>query len=406
MLRSDPSRILTAQGLRALSYGFGSVLLGVSLQARGWSSTQVGFLLTAIVAGMGLMSAFVGSFGDRIGRRRLYALLFVALAGSGAVFGLADNFWTLSLVALTGTLSTEVVASGPLSSLEQAMLPAGLGQQARTRLFGLYNSIAALSGSAGALLAGGPGFLRHLWPGVPPEQRFFLLFVPVGLLGALLGWSLSERVERGRPLRGWRAPLSRSRGSVLKLSGLFAADAFAGGFVLQAFIAYWFRLRFGASPELLGFVFFGVGLLQAGSFLVATRLAGRIGLLNAMVFTHLPSNLLLASIPLAPTLPVAIALLLGRFALSQMDVPTRQAYVIALVDPEDRTAAAAYANTARYIGRPLGPILAGMSQQVVLGMPFVLAGAIKVGYDLVLWSWFRRVRLTPDESEGKAVKDG
>ncbi len=406
MLRSDPSRILTAQGLRALSYGFGSVLLGVSLQARGWSSTQGGLLLTAIVAGMGLMSALVGRYGDRIGRRRIYALLFVALAGSGAVFGLADNFWLLSLVALTGALSTEVVESGPLSSLEQVMLSAGLGQQARTRLFGLYNTIAALSGSAGALLAGGPGYLRHVWPGVPAEQRFFLVFVPVGLMGALLGWSLSERVEGGRLLRGRPAPLSRSRGSVRKLAGLFATDAFAGGFVLQAFIAYWFGLRFGASPQPLGFLFFGVGLLQAGSFLVATRLAGKIGLLNTMVFTHLPSNLLLASIPLAPTLPVAIALLLGRFALSQMDVPTRQAYVIALVDPEERTAAAAYTNTARYIVRPLGPILAGVSQQVVVGMPFVLAGGIKPGYDLVLWSCFRRVRLTPDESEVKTVKEG
>ncbi len=392
-LNPDTRRILLAQGLRALAYGFGSVLLGASLEARGWSSAQVGVLLTLIVAGGALMSLLVGALGDRLGRRRFSALLFLGLAATGAGFALTDRLWALGLLALTGTLSTDVIQSGPFASLEQAMLPAGLAPAARSRVFGAYNAVAALAGSAGALAAGGPELLRRWWPGVPADQRFFLVLVPIGLAGAAVAWSLSAGVEAGSRQSGARAPLHRSRATVLRLSALFATDALAGGFVVQSFIAYWLRLRFGVSLELLGLLFFALGLLQAASFLAAVRLAERIGLLNTMVFTHLPSNLLLAAIPLAPSLPVAAALLLGRFALSQMDVPTRQAYVVALVDPDERTAAAATTNLARQVVRPLGPLLAGASQPLALGLPFFLAGGIKVVYDLTLWAWFRRVPL-------------
>jgi MFS family permease len=174
---------------------------------------------------------------------------------------------------------------------------------------------------------------------------------------------------------------------------------------VQAFIAYWFRLKFDVSVEVLGLVFFTVGLLQAGSFLVATRLADRIGLLNTMVFTHLPSNVLLMAIPLAPSFPIAMLLLFGRFALSQMDVPTRQAYIAALVDEDERTAAAAYTNTARYLTRPIGPVLAGALQQVALGLPFFIGGGVKAAYDIAIWSWFRRVPIgTEEEAQLQGAK--
>jgi MFS family permease len=391
VLNPDIRRVYLAQALRALVYGFGSVLLGASLDARGWSSTEVGALLTAVVAGTAIMSVVVGTFGDRIGRRRAYTALFLALAATGLVFGLTTEFWALVAVALGGALSTEVVESGPFTSLEQAILPVGLDSKERTRVFGRYNAIASVVGSVGALLAGGPALLRDQLGWVPDDERFFLAFVPVGLLGAVVASSLSERVEAEKRPSGLALPLERSRSNVARLSALFAVDAFAGGFVVQSFIAYWFRAEYGVSTETLGAIFFVVGLLQAGSFLVATRLAERIGLLNTMVFTHLPSNLLLAAIPLAPTLGAAIALLFGRFALSQMDVPTRQAYIAALVDPSERTAAAAYTNTARYAVRPFGPVLAGVSQQMAFGLPFFVAGSVKAAYDLVLWQWFRRV---------------
>ncbi len=400
MVNTDVRRILTAQGLRALAYGFGAVLLGASLERRGWSSAEVGVLLTAIVAGTALMSVVVGTFGDRIGRRRLYGLLFFGLAGSGVAFALADQLWLLCLVALTGTMSTDVVESGPFTSLEQVMLPMGLDARARMRVFGTYNAVASLLGSLGALAVGGPALLRHWWPGLPADERFFLAFVPVSLAGAAVAWSLSSRVEVDRPSGQRGAPLHRSRKTVVGLSALFAADAFGGAFILQSFIAYWFTRQFNVSIGALGVVFFALGILQAASFLVATRLAERVGLLNTMVFSHLPSNIMLALIPLSPNLAVAIALLLSRFALSQMDVPTRQAYVIALVDPDERMAAAAYTNTARYVVRPLGPILAGAAQRIVFGLPFFLGGGIKIFYDLALWSWLRHVPLPPDVPDG------
>jgi len=395
----DIRRVFLAQALRAFAYGFGAVLLGVSLEANGWSSGRVGVLLTCIVAGTAIMSVAVGTLGDRIGRRRFYLALFLGLAAAGAVFALTNEFWILVAVALAGALSTDVVESGPFTSLEQAMLPSGLDSRSRTRVFGNYNAIATIAGSFGALAAGGPTLLRGAIEGFPADQRFFFVFVPVGIVGALVASTLSARVEVEKRT-GLGLPLHRSRSNVLRLAGLFAVDSFAGGFVVQSFIAYWFRHKFGVSIETLGLVFFVVGLLQAGSFMAATRLADRIGLLNTMVFTHLPSNLLLAAIPLAPSFPVAMALLFGRFALSQMDVPTRQAYLAALVDPDERTAAAAYTNTARYMTRPVGPVLAGVTQQIALGLPFFIGGGLKCAYDVAIWAWFRRVPVdTPTATE-------
>jgi MFS family permease len=399
----DARKILAAQGLRAVAYGFSSILLGASLEARGWTGGQAGLLLAAILVGTAALSLVVGRLGDRVGRRRLYTLLFLGLSISGLAFGLTDQYWILVLVALTGTMSTEVVESGPFTSLEQAMLPATVSPERRTRVFGTYNAVATVAGSLGALAAGGPSLLRGLWPGLPADHRFFLLLVPVGLAGTAIARSLSPRVEVPVGQRRPDRPLGRSRRPVLGLSALFAVDSLAGGFVLQSFLAYWFRLRYGVSLEVLGLVFFLVGLLQAASFVAATRLAERIGLLNTMVFTHLPSNVLLAAIALAPSLPVAVALLLGRFALSQMDVPTRQAYVVTLVAPEERTAAA-YTNMARSAVRPLGPLLGGLAQQTALGLPFLLGGGIKAAYDLALWAWFRGVPLAsgaPDLRRGR-----
>ncbi len=255
-------------------------------------------------------------------------------------------------------MSTEVVESGPFTSLEQAMLPHTVNPAGRTRLFGRYNVVATLAGALGALAAGGPALLGRWLPTPPATQRWLLAYPLAATLGLAVAARLSPAVEADRAAAGPYAPtpLHRSRRLVYQLAGLFALDSFGGGFVVQAFIAYWFARRFGASPQLLGLVFFAVGLLQALSFQLAVRLADRIGLLPTMVFTHLPSNLLLAAIAFAPNLASALALLLARFALSQMDVPTRQAYVVGVVDPSERTAAAAYTNTARYAVRPLAPL--------------------------------------------------
>jgi predicted MFS family arabinose efflux permease len=246
------------------------------------------------------------------------------------------------------------------------------------------------------LAAGLPALARDLWAGAPIDQRWFLVLVPAALAGAAVAQSLSPAVEtvadpaREDHRRRVRGP---SRPIVLRLAGLFAIDSFAGGFAVSAFIAYWFAHRFDTPSATLGVVFAGVGVLQTLSFLAAGPLAERFGLLTTMVATHLPSNVLLAALAFAPSFPIAVGLLFARVALSQMDVPTRQAYVMALVTPAERTAAAATTNSARYLTRPAGVVLGGLVGSVAIGAPFVIAGSIKSVYDLVLWRWFRTVPL-------------
>lgn len=403
-LSSDARRVITAQALRAFAYGFGALLLGSTLKHLGYSSTEVGLVLGALVAGTILTSVGVARWSDRLGRRRCYVALYVALAASGAVFAFSHNLILLVLVALTGTLSTDIVDNGPFTSLEQAILATELSRRESIRGFGLYNAIATAAGSLGALAAGGPTALRHFFPALPINQRFFLLFVPVALAGAIVAWSLSPSIEAPvrAPASSVRQRLGPSRPIVTRLAGLFAVDSFGGGFVVQAFIAYWFSAKFHTSLGVLGIVFFAVGVLQTFSSLAAVRLAERFGLLSTMVFTHFPSNVLLVAIAFVPSFPIAIALYLLNSVLENMDVPTRQAYVMALVAPEERTAAAGYTNTARYLVRPFGPVLAGAGQGLFFGLPFLVAGTVKGTYDLVLWRWFRRVDL-PEEAVAEAL---
>lgn len=390
----DVRIIFSIQAIRAFLYGFASILIGASLAQSGLDEAAVGLIFTAMLAGMALASLAVGRWAEAVGRRRSYAGLLLVMGLAGAVFAVSDWLPLLVLVALTGSLSTDPNESGPMTTLEQAML-AGAPRDARSRVYGRYNAIAYLAGAIGALAAGGPEALRDVVLAVPIDQRWLLL-VPLGAIGAaVLARHLSGKVEIApATIPDAPAGLNRSRTAVRRLAALFALDAFAGGFIVQTFLVFWLGRQFGAEPDLIGPTFFGVGILQAGSSVVAGWLADRIGLLNTMVFTHLPSNALLALVPLAPTLPVALGLLLARSALSQMDVPARQAYLAALVDPEERVAAAAYTNAARHLGRPLAPVLgSALMQGVWPGLPFLLAGGLKAAYDLALLVAFRRVPL-------------
>src|SRR6266511_3855384 len=273
--------------------------------------------------------------------------------------------------------------------------------------FGRYNAVAAAAGSLGALAAAGPSLLRRWLPAAPADQRYFLALGAVALLGGYAATRLSAQVEADpRPRRPEPAPVGRPAPVVWRLAGLFAVDSFAGGFVVQAYLVYWLQHRYAASTAVTGILMFAVGLLQTASFLAAPRIAHRVGLLPTMVFSHLPSNLLLAALAFAPNLATAVGLLLARTALSQMDVPTRQAYVMGLVPPAQRTRAAALTNTARYLTRPAGAALVGPTQLLAPGLPFVLAGAIKTGYDLTLWTWFRRVPLPQPTTEPAAATVG
>jgi predicted MFS family arabinose efflux permease len=420
----DLRLILAVQALRAFAYGFGSVLLGTSLAASGLTPGQVGLVFAAIIAGMAAGSMAVGRYADRIGRRRSYLALLAVMGLAGAVFAVTNSVWALVLAAVTGTLSTDPNESGPMTTLEQAMMAAAPLAD-RVRVFGRYNAVAYLAGAAGALLAAVPGALRDIWPAVPADQRWLLAYPVLAAGAALLALRLSAAVEtpgaeapaRGvpagaalvngvsaqaepaeaEPARSSRPATIRISPLVRRLAALFALDAFAGGFIVQAFIVFWFGRAFGASAATMGAVFFVAGLLQAASSIMAGRLAGRIGLLPTMVFTHIPSNVLLCLIPFAGSLPVAIGLLLARSTLSQMDVPARQAYVVSVVAPGERTAAAAYTNSARYVVRPAGAALSGsVMGGIGLAAPFVLAGTLKIVYDLTLWASCRRIALRPD----------
>ena len=392
-LSRDARVLIVVQGLRAAGYGFTAVVLGVLLADRGYSPFQAGLVLTALIGGTAIASLLVGRLADRIGLRRSYGWFFIALALAGAVVASGAPFWVLFVVALTGTLSTDVVDNGPATTLEQVMLASE--DSGTAVVYGWYNATGAAAGALGALAAVVPGLVGAGHPAV--SAVWFAALIPVGVAGGLLSLLLSPAVEgtpSTPPGAPGRRPVSRlgpSRRVVRRLAALFAVDAAGGGLVTTGFLAYFLSQRYGASLTELGGLFFAISIVQAASVVVAPVLARRFGLIATMVATHLPSNLILITVAFAPTFSLAVVLLLVRTTLSQMDVPTRQALVMTVVTPGERTAAAAVTNASRYIVRPLGPLLAGAVQQLALGAPLVLAGLIKAGYDLALWEWARHL---------------
>ncbi|HEX6932775.1 MAG TPA: MFS transporter [Streptosporangiaceae bacterium] len=405
-LSADARLLIAGQGIRAVGYGFTAVLLGALLAARGFSTGQVAAVLAALIAGTAFASLVVGAYADRVGRRRCYAVFFAGVAVAGLVVAVGAPLWVLLVVALTGTLSTDVVDNGPATTLEQTMLAA---EDAGTAaVYGRYNMVGAAAGALGALAVTLPGLARS---GTAAADRWlFAVLVPVGMAGLLIASRLSPAVEAppgSAPAgRRARARLGKSGPVVRRMAGLFAVDAAAGGLVTTGFLSYYFSERYHVPVSALGWLFFAVSLVQAVSVALAPRLARRFGLVATMVGTHLPSNVLLAAVAFAPAFPVAAALLLARTTLSQMDVPTRQALVMTVVAPDERTAAAAVTNSARYTVRPVGPLIAGLVQQIALGAPLVVAGTVKAGYDAALWFWARRLPLGGASGRGPAGAAG
>ena len=408
--QADALRILLMRGLRSLAYGLLSVLLGVALASAGFSLAAIGVLLTVSLAGDVVGTYIIGLLADAWGRRHTLALLALLMAGTGAVFGLTTNYPVLLVAAFFGTLGISASETAPFLPIDQAMMAQITTIERRTALFARYNLVASLSVAVGALAAGLPDLLVHL--GMSLASGIHLLFGAYAALALVvigLALQLSEHVEVPRnsavqaPGPGPRLvpKLSRSRGIVWQLTALFSVDALAGGLVVQSLMALFFHLRFGVALSGLSLLFFAANLLSALSFLAAVPLARRFGLLNTMVFTHLPSNVLLALVALVPTFPLAVTILLLRQLLSQMDVPTRQAYTMALVTPEERTAAASVTSLARSVGSAASPVLSGLLLQgslLVFGLPFILAGMLKAAYDTSLWLLFRHVRLPEEEN--------
>ncbi len=400
----DGRLLLVARLLRTFGYGYLAVVLGLYLAALGMSPFVVGLVTASAIGGSAAMTVAWSLAADRYGRRRTVMTMALLMAAGGSLFALASSPWLLLVAAFTGTISATSSEVGVFNTVDQAILPQVVPSERRTWAFATYGLVGNLSQAAGALSAGLIGVFSALGlHGADAFRPLFWLYAAIGLANLVLFSRLSERVELAKVEgRSGFIGIGRSRGVVVRLSALFGLDAFAGGFVVLALVSYWFNLRWGLSAEWLGVVFFWAGVLSAFSFLAAGWLAGRIGLLNTMVFTHLPSNVLLMLVPLMPTAWLAVALFLARMSVSQMDVPTRQSYSMAIVDPEERTATAGITNVARSVATTLSPPIAGYAFSVAaLGVPFFVAGGLKIVYDLLVWRTFRRIQ-PPEERRAGA----
>jgi MFS family permease len=406
-LRRDVSLLFATRAVRLFAYGLLSVVLVLQLSAAGLDEVRIGLLLSLTLLGDTAVSLWITTRADRLGRRRMLVLGALLMVGAAAVFSVTTWFPLLLLAATVGVMSPSGNEVGPFLAIEQAALAHELPADRRTSTLAWYQLTGAIATALGALAGGAlaEGLQRG---GLAPLQSYRAVIVGYGALGLALAAifpRLSQAVEVAAPAArpAGSLGLHRSRRVVLELSALFSVDAFAGGFVVQSFVAWWFHRRFGASPATLGAIFFGANLLAGISALSAAAIARRIGLVNTMVATHLPSNVLLVLVPLMPTLPLAIGVLLLRFSISQMDVPTRQSYTLAVVDPDERSAAAGVTGIARTIGAALAPLAAGplYASAALSGVPFLLAGGLKIAYDLVLWRRFRALR-PPEERAARA----
>jgi MFS family permease len=399
----DAARLLRTRGLRALVDGLVAVVLPTYLLARGLTPTQVGAVITATLLGSAAVTLTVALRGGRRDRVHLLQLMAVLMIVTGLAFGMVAAFGALLVVAAVGTINPSFGDVSAFLPIEQALLPDTVPTDRRTHVFARYSLVASLAGAFGALAAGVPEWSAdHSGLSELDAQRG--VFVFYALVGVVLLVSYRRLAPRPPQLVAGlgRSGLGRSKAIVLRLSALFSVDAFGGGFVVQSILVLWLALRHDLSTATAGAVFFWSGLLTASSALLAPRLAHRIGLVRTMVFTHVPANLLLISAALMPSAGPAVACLLARSLLSQMDVPARTSYVMAVVDPEERTAAAAITNVPRSLASALPPLLAGwMLQHSDFGWPLILGGCLKIAYDLTLLAMFRDVR-PPEETRSTA----
>ena len=404
-LGRDGRLLFAMRTLRMFGYGFLAVVLVLYLAAAGLDPLAVGLVLTLTLVGDIVISLWLTTNADRFGRRRVLIAGSLLMLLAGIVFAATSWLPLLILAGAIGVVSPTGNEVGPFLAIEQAALTQTVPDRRRTPTFAWYNLAGYVATAAGALGAGivSQALLDGGWAPVDAYRAIVIGYAVIGLLLAAGFWMLDRAIEapprevRDDGIRR-RLGLGRSRGIVGHLSLLFSIDAFGGGFIPQSLMAYWFHLQFGVEPLVLGAIFFAANLLAAVSSLLAAPIAARIGLINTMVFTHLPSNLLLILVPLMPTLPLAVAVLLLRYTLSQMDVPTRQSYVMAVVEPDERSAAAGITGIARTTGAAISPSISSVlvSSQSYAALPFYLAGGLKILYDLLVYRDFRNLK-PPEE---------
>jgi MFS family permease len=406
-LNRDAWLLFLTRFTRLFAYGLISVVLVFYLVGIGLTESQTGLLLTLTLIGDTAISLYLTTRADRVGRRRMLIIGALLMAAAGLVFALTRNFFWLVVAGTIGVISPSGNEVGPFLSIEQAALSHVVSDKARTEVFAWYTLTGSLATAMGALFGGvlSQALQKSSTMPVAGYRAVVVLYAALGLVLAFLFTRVSRDAEAspseasasGGPRR-WLG-IHTSRHVVAKLSGLFTVDAFAGGFVVQSFAAYWFYLRFGVNPATLGAIFFWANILSGISALLASRLAARFGLIRTMVLTHLPSNILLLLVPLMPNLKLAVLALLLRFSISQMDVPTRQSYTMAVVSPEERSAAAGITGVARTTGAAISPLFVGFlfARPALINVPFFIAGTLKIVYDLLLYKEF--ISMKPPEEK-------
>lgn len=403
-VKSDTVFLFATRIVRLFAYGFLSVVLVLYLTQAGLREKEIGFLLTLSLAGDVIISLWITTSADRAGRRRMLLLGAGLMMFAGAVFVLTKNPFLIFMAAIVGVFSPSGKEIGPFLSIEQASLSQLVSDERRTKIFAWYNLAGSFATALGALCGGGlaQALQNSGWAPFHSYRAVLAGYTFMGFLIFILFTRLSPRVEARAQVKRSKGflGLHQSRGVVMKLSALFALDAFGGGFVIQSILAYWFHVKFGVKPAMLGSIFFGANFLAGISALSAARLAAKIGLVNTMVFTHIPSNILLILVPLMPNLPLAVLLLLLRFSISQMDVPTRQSYTMAVVSPDERSAASGVTSIARSVGTMFAPVFTGyfLANPSLLSAPFFLAGGFKIVYDLLLYFNFRAVKPSEEKT--------
>ena len=404
-ITNDGKLIISSRIVRAFAYGFLSIVLAIYLKLIGINDLVIGLILTATLVNSVIFTLLASIYADRVGRRKMLIIYAVLMSISGTIFVVTDNYVILIIAALIGTINVTGSETGPFLSVEQALIPQTVSDHKKINtMFALYNMAGTFAMSAGILLSGLPDILQQQYQlsQIDAIKPLFLIYSIFGVTLVGIYFSMSNKIELSRidaakPLSRTLSP--KSKKIVSKLSGLFALDSFAGGFVIQSIVSLWFFSKFGIELTTLSYIFSAAGVLTAFSFLAAAKMADKIGLINTMVFTHIPSNVLLILVGFAPTPLLAIALYLGRMALSQMDVPTRQSYVVAVVREEERTSAAAITNISRNISQAISPSLTGSILQLLplLSAPFVIGGLLKIVYDLALYFQFRNVSPTGEK---------
>lgn len=401
----DAKRLVATKALRSLGDGFASVALAAYMHERGFTAAEVGLLATVALLGTAAATLGVGFVVERVGRRRVLRWGTAVLMASGLAFALVEPYWALLIVAFAGTLNPTAGDISVFLPVEQAALAGTVEADRRTWLYARYNLFGRLAAAAGALLPGIAAALARAlsWPIEAALRGMFALYGVVGLAMLAIYRGLTGAVEVSAAERVSRGGLGPSRGTVMRLSALFALDSFGGGLAIDSLIALWMFERYGLSIESASLIFSVVGVLAAGSMLFAAPLASRIGLVNTMVYTHIPSNIALLLVPLAPSLWIALALLAVRSALSQMDVAPRTAYIMAVVTPEERAAAASVTNVSRSLATAVAPALGGWLLVIgPFGLPLLVGGVLKALYDVLLL-WGFRTHPVRDEASSTAT---